>query len=516
MALKLVIRSRGQGGLGTKSTCVFGTEGGTIGRGADCTWVLVDPRNEVSSLHATIVHEGGQFCLIDESTNGVFINGTSRPLGRGVKVALRQGDSLRLGQYEIGVILGSGAEDATASELSVADGYGLADLVTGQAEDDEVEAGEDGDADAARAGYGSFSGAPEKGERAPRRERTAPRLDPLAAFDGPSPDDQRGPFSATLGARGGSDEGLAQDLGARPPAKRPATEEDAADGIAGSFRPQSIQGGGSGGSGGNDFDRYLDGLSEPQDAAPFGNRGPAAAPTEVRAPASAGISAIDQAMTTLSPQNHNLWPLMEALGLTHVPIPDERIPGLLRDIGAALRQAIEGLHEAYASHDGAGDPSFRISSAQLQPLEDNPIKFADSGAEAVAVLFNSRRAVHLGAEDAVRECLEGMRIHRAAVATGTAAGLQAVVASFGPDALARRFAKYAPDAGLAGDGGWLWDMFTQYFEEAGRHRSHGLRRLFDEVYAQSYDRHVRDSLRPGTAGRSGGPPPEAPQRHAWG
>lgn len=491
MALKLVIRARGRGGLGTKTSCVFGTEGGTIGRGMDCTWVLVDPQNEVSSLHATIVHEGGQFCLIDQSTNGVYVNGARDPLGRGVKVALRHGDTLRIGKYEIAAIIGTGVEDVQTDDLSVADGYGLTDLVAGgsaqEAEDGLGSDDHDDDSHGFTGGGASASGG---------RRDSARKLDPLAAFAA-RPEPGTRPRAAEPGA-----DGAETGVAARPLTAGRAAEEDAAGDVTGHFRPQAISGVPVTEQ---DFEAYLEGIAATGGAAPpsgpagrppltASRGGPDAEPRATGGSADASIHAIDSAMTTLSPRNHNLWPLFKALGLTDVPIPDERIPGLLADIGAALRQAIDGLHAAYS--DGGDGSHLRIAAARLQPLEDNPVKFSEDGQAAVTALFGNRSAVHLGPEDAVRECLDGLHVHRGATAAGTAAGLQAVIASFSPEALARRFAKYSPDREIRQDGAWLWGMFEQYFDEVRRNRSHGLRRLFDEVSAQHYDQHVRASLGP--------------------
>jgi len=498
MALKLVIRSRGKGGLGTKSSHVFDGDGGTIGRGGDCTWVLVDPRNEVSSLHATIVQEAGRYCLVDESTNGVFVNGSSRPIGRGVKVALRHGDVLRIGQYEVGVVLGSGHEDVTMTDLSVADGYGLADLVSGDDPYGDPERVAGGDHDPS-VGYKSFASVaktnrpdadmPPGGDASASATRRSPaphhRLDPLAALD--------------QDAAGASDRSRREDarharfagLDVHPPTHRPVTEEDAAGGITGNFVPQTVH---APAAPAQDFERYLESLASPGHPMPDRAAGSAPRVQQPSAPDRTGIDAIDGAMTTLSPAHHNLWPLLEALGLTRTPVPDDRVPGVLADVGEALRQAISALHATFSTANRRSDPAFRIAGTQLQPLEDNPIKFADTADQAITLLFGERHPVHLGPKAAVAECLDGMALHREAVAAGTAAGLQAVVGSFAPEALARRFAKYDPERSDRHDRAWLWHMFEQYFDELQRNQAHGLDRLFDEVFTETYDRHIRATL----------------------
>lgn len=80
-------------------TCEFTEHGGSIGRGADCTWVLECPERLVSRRHAEIVHDGGCFWLVDNSANGVFHNDDDDPIGRGQRVAIAHDDTFRLGSF---------------------------------------------------------------------------------------------------------------------------------------------------------------------------------------------------------------------------------------------------------------------------------------------------------------------------------------------------------------------------------------------------------------------------------
>lgn len=468
-AIKLVIRARGQGGLGTKGSCVFGPEGGTIGRGHDNNWVLFDPRNEVSSLHARIVNEGGEFCLIDESTNGVFVNRAAKPIGRGVKVILQHGDLVRIGQYEMVVQAKSGLVAVGIEENAEDEWRGIADLF----ETPTSGAGLDG----GDPRYESVTDDLVAREELDLRSSVRSPLDPLAAFDRPV-------RSAGTSARRAVSAGTGILAGAIPSGR--FSEEDAAGSVGSHVQLQAVLDSEEG-----DMDAYLDELARAGRAANpvLSAREP---PEQIRPQdesARKGISAIETEMSVLSPQNRNLWPLLEGLGFTATPIPDEAVPGFLRDVGAALRQAIAGLNDAYGARSQTATPGFRVAVSKLQPFEDNPIKSAEDVDRALNLMFSSRSLVHLGPEDAIRECLDGLRLHQDAVAAGTAAGLRAVIDSFSPETLSRRFAKYGGDVN---DLGWLWEMFVQYSKQIGFDKSHGLCRLFEEVCQQAYDRHVWD------------------------
>ncbi|PKF63490.1 type VI secretion system-associated FHA domain protein TagH [Psychromonas sp. psych-6C06] len=79
---------------------IFPEEGGTLGRAASNFWVLEDPNKYMSSVHAKISCEAGQYFLTDLSTNGTFINGASEPVGNGNQVVLNEGDHFTISDYE--------------------------------------------------------------------------------------------------------------------------------------------------------------------------------------------------------------------------------------------------------------------------------------------------------------------------------------------------------------------------------------------------------------------------------
>ncbi|MFE8070117.1 type VI secretion system-associated FHA domain protein TagH [Marinobacteraceae bacterium S3BR75-40.1] len=86
-----------------------------IGRSPDCDWHLPDPNKILSSRHAEIRFDGGVFLIRDLSTNGVYLNEASAPLGKGNEAGIDDGDRLRLGDYEITVAVSPGDDEAEAA-----------------------------------------------------------------------------------------------------------------------------------------------------------------------------------------------------------------------------------------------------------------------------------------------------------------------------------------------------------------------------------------------------------------
>jgi type VI secretion system protein len=407
------------------------------------------------------VFEGEMFCVVDESTNGVFVNHAAKPLGRGVKVVLQDGDVLRMGQYEIVCQLSRVGQELPVDEADIADRAGVADLFN------ETE-------NAVQSTSGSEN-------------------DPLAALGVDGGDGLSVHETPMIEGAGGV------ALGARPAAHPIGAEQDSSRSISSSIQPPRVVENDSG----EDLDRYLEQLEQAARAGSTTQSGHTRQPRS-RAGAreqpknstqgEADVSGLGQDMTTLTPQNRNLWPLLEGLGLTQTPLDDSEVPQFLREVGRALRQAIGGLNDAYNQDGNAESRWFRVAVSQLQPVEDNPIKFADNTDSAIQTLLGERSPVHLGPEDSIRECLQGLQLHQEALAAGVEAGIQAVIASFHPDVLARRFRKYEDNQGRSGDEAWLWEMFVQYSEQVRQNQSRGLRRLFAEVCQETYDRRIRSGL----------------------
>lgn len=103
MALRLDIISDQRQRLGGRAGIVFGVAGGSIGRGADNDWVLPDPQRYLSGHHARVHFRQGAFYLEDTSSNGVYVNGATTPQGRRGLYTLHNGDTLRMGEYQIRV-----------------------------------------------------------------------------------------------------------------------------------------------------------------------------------------------------------------------------------------------------------------------------------------------------------------------------------------------------------------------------------------------------------------------------
>ena len=120
MTLRLSVVSEHAIRLGPHSTKVFGVHGGTIGRGTDNAWILPDPERYLSGKHVRIDFRAGTYVLVDTSSNGTYINGAQVPLGKYHDYVLKDGDYVRLGEYELLVSIDKGTDFAPDADAVVA------------------------------------------------------------------------------------------------------------------------------------------------------------------------------------------------------------------------------------------------------------------------------------------------------------------------------------------------------------------------------------------------------------
>ena len=120
MTLRLSVVSEHAIRLGQHSTKVFGVHGGTIGRGTDNAWILPDPERYLSGKHVRIDFRAGSYVLVDTSSNGTYVNGSQVPLGKYHDYVLKDGDYVRLGEYEMLVSIDKGTDFPPDSDAVVA------------------------------------------------------------------------------------------------------------------------------------------------------------------------------------------------------------------------------------------------------------------------------------------------------------------------------------------------------------------------------------------------------------
>ncbi|MFC3395154.1 type VI secretion system-associated FHA domain protein TagH [Brenneria rubrifaciens] len=186
-----------------------------------------------------------------------------------------------------------------------------------------------------------------------------------------------------------------------------------------------------------------------------------------------------------------LAPLMRGLGISLQLEDQQQRREMLEEIGKSLRAMVEGLLMLQTGETA-------LTETHLRPIEDNPLRLGLDYKDTLSLLFaEGKSPVHLSAPAAVGEVLNNVRVHHLANQQAIAVALESILQAFSPAALLNRFEHYrrSGEQEVTNDG-WAWQMYQHYFRELTSPRQQGFQKLFHQVYAQAYDRAVRQQQEP--------------------
>ncbi|WP_330983256.1 MULTISPECIES: type VI secretion system-associated FHA domain protein TagH [Enterobacterales] len=200
----------------------------------------------------------------------------------------------------------------------------------------------------------------------------------------------------------------------------------------------------------------------------------------------------DRASPTDTAQLHlAVTPLLRGLGSSLAVRNSQDADAFLEEAGRTLQAAIKGLLDLQQRRNS-------LSDKHLRPLEDNPLRLNMDYATALDVMFaEGKSPVHLAAPAAVGESLRNVRHHEEANRAAIVESLRVLLDAFSPQSLMRRFVQYRRSHELRQplDEAGAWKMYSDYYDELASSRQQGFEMLFNEVYAQVYDRVLREKQR---------------------
>lgn len=190
---------------------------------------------------------------------------------------------------------------------------------------------------------------------------------------------------------------------------------------------------------------------------------------------------IENAYVTISP-------LLREMDMQVALENSQDINDILTEVGKTLNATINGLLSLQRQQNN-------LSDKHLRPIEDNPLRLNLDYPSTMEILFgNQKSPVHLAAPAAVSESLHNMLLHNDANKAAIVSALTAILHAFSPDVLLKRFENYRRSNELSeNNASWAWEMYKSYYKELTSSRQQGFEKLFWEVYAQAYDKALRDS-----------------------
>lgn len=434
MAIKLRVISDHYRELGEQRTRVFGVNGGTIGRAPDNDWVLPDAGRLVSGHHCEIEYRGGAYWLRDTSTNGVFVNDAELPVSSSGPLALRDGDRLRIGDYELVVSVDARIDflPAASEEHSAAKHLGpdiAADL-------DVESLFKTRDAEQS----GSISVRNAFGLKVPKLVVGADPPAPAASLEPPPPP----PSPRSMPAPEASPETAPPEWAMKT---RAITRQELADAMA---RRQSR-------------------IEARQQTQPFHQQ--AAAWSDLRTALQAFCRGAGIEPASLSSEAQAMLPLIA---------------------GQLLREAVVGLHDLAQSRAKASP-----TAAAVQSPGSNPLRASTSVEQALLRLFESHGRIVGGPVEALRDVLQEAKDHEAATQAALRAGLDAVLGQLAPGNVADQFEHGRARALAPGQDPRprYWEHYAEFYRVITQKLTdEGLPHPFVEAFASAYAQ-AREELR---------------------
>lgn len=465
MAIKLRVISDHYRELGEQRSRVFGVNGGSIGRAPDNDWVLPDPGRVVSGHHCEIEYRGGSYWLKDTSTNGVFINESEDPASTLGPVVLRDGDRLRLGDYEIIVSVDTRIDflPAAAEEHSAAkhlDAHIGADLDMDSLLSPRTE---DSGAYQPRSVFGMTVPIEARPIHKPSPERRAePEPEPPASTGTPvrQPRTQAAP-AETAPARAA--------VAPAAPSTRTTSASTASPVAA---------------VGAQDWALNTRAITRQELADAMARR-------QSRVEARQQSQPFHQQASTWNDLRSALQAFCRGAGIEPSALSAEAQSMLPLIAGQLLREAVVGLNDLTQSRAKLAPANGAVPAAG-----SNPLRTSSSVEQALVRLFESHGRLYGGPVEALRDVLQEAKDHEAALQDGMQAGLDAVLGQLSPGNVADQFEQGRARTLAPGQDPRpkYWEHYAEFFRVITQSRSEGLPIPFTEAFARAYAA-TREDLR---------------------
>lgn len=436
-----------------------------IGRNSDNDWILPDPERLVSGKHCVIQYKDGRYYLIDNSTNGVELLKAGIRLRKGNSEPLQDGEVIRIGDYEI--------QARVDFSLPVTDSNPFAESPS------------------------SFEAL--MGRQGASVNTSSPiQVAPPAHFQGVSamdtlPDlfDFLAPSSVPPASQ--PDHVPAEQHDFRPPTPIPKpSPPPAVEPVALTPAPVIPE----------DWDLFSDKpapvavtpipvtpppVVEPTPVAQV-PLPPVSVPTEPVPLREPPVSRVDPSVDTSQPDL--LQAFLRGAGLDQLRLDKAQAEAQMESIGRSYRLMVEGLIDVLRARSSLKG-EFRIQQTMIQPVENNPLKFAPNVDEAMLLLLRHGNQAFMAPDVAVRDSFDDLRAHQLAVMAGVEAAIKHLLTRFEPAQLEERMGKPGGLSSIFNGSrqAQYWQQFTELYSNISREAQEDFQDLFGREFSRAYEEH---------------------------
>jgi predicted component of type VI protein secretion system len=166
---------------------------------------------------------------------------------------------------------------------------------------------------------------------------------------------------------------------------------------------------------------------------------------------------------------------------------------MLRDCGAILRAAVEGIMMLLLARSGMRKEFGADERTMVAARHNNPLKRMSDPRAAMDFLLDpgERTDGLLHPVQAVSDACEEMRMHELAMVAGMRAAVQGAVARFDPQAIERASQNGQKGFGLGSRKAKLWEQFVVQHDELSRAAQDDFNRAFGRDFMAAYQAQFR-------------------------
>ena len=193
------------------------------------------------------------------------------------------------------------------------------------------------------------------------------------------------------------------------------------------------------------------------------------------------------------PPAYALRAFLEGAGLPHKELSAAQSERLLRDGGAILRAAVEGLMMLLLARAEMRKEFEAEERTMVAARDNNPLKLMSDPHEAMDFLFDpaERTDGFLDPVQAVGDACEDLRSHELALMAGMRAAILGALRRFDPHVLERSFEKSAKGFSLASRKSQLWELFVAQQEKVARDAQEDFNKVFGRDFMGAYQAQLR-------------------------
>jgi type VI secretion system protein ImpI len=222
---------------------------------------------------------------------------------------------------------------------------------------------------------------------------------------------------------------------------------------------------------------------------------------EARIPTPARPAAVDPPPTRSSPREPQaegarardvLDRIARAAGVPPTVFPSRNPDEVADEIGALLRMTTENLAQMLASRAESISLMRSSNRTMIRAVENNPLKFASSPAEALAIMFGPRTRNYLDAQTTIEQSFADLKTHQILTFGAMQAALDALFEDLAPDRIDHSVeAEHGLGALMSSRKAKLWDIYVERWRAKTKRADGRLLEAFTALFAQAYDR-LRD------------------------